>query len=111
MYAQEPMRFLPGYRGILETDTYQGFDHFQEFPGHLEKLQEIVRIGDEYFNNIEATVEALSTGPAMYMGQRFIISRMMHDAIVLGEDPETAYDTHQPDLEQRLQEGKERFGG
>jgi hypothetical protein len=27
------------------------------------------------------------------------------------EDPGTAYDAHRPELEERLQEGKERFGG
>jgi multiple sugar transport system substrate-binding protein len=109
MYAQEPMRFLPTYAEILGTDTYADFDHFQEFPGHLEKLKKIEDIGNEYYNNVESTMTALSTGPATYMGRVFLLSRMIHDAVVVGDDPAAVVDEHKSAMEERLQEGKERF--
>ena len=110
MYGQEPMRFLPSYSKILETDTFADFEIFQEFPGHLEKLQKIENIGNEFFGNNKANQRALHTGAGYYLRGVFFYGNMLNDVVVVGKDPETAYDETRAQMEERLEEGKSRFG-
>jgi multiple sugar transport system substrate-binding protein len=109
LYAQEPMRFLPGYGDVLGTDTFSGLDYFSNFPSHIEKLRKIERIGEEYFNNVEANNEVMSSGPVMYAGQGLLLATLMNDVIVVGDDPGAAVDKYKSDLQERLEEGKRRF--
>jgi multiple sugar transport system substrate-binding protein len=109
LYSAEPMRFLPGYGEILQTDTYANFEHFQEFPSHIEKLRTVEQIGQEYFNNVESVNSVMSHGPVMYAGQALLLATMMNEVIVVGRDPGGAVDQYKADVQERLEEGKRRF--
>jgi multiple sugar transport system substrate-binding protein len=110
MYAQEPMRFLPTYGNVLESETFADLGYFREFPGHLELLREIKGIGDEYFSNDKSAQRAIRQGPASYLRGGFFLASLVHDVVVNDRDPSAAYDDHRPQMEERLQEGKDRFG-
>jgi len=109
LYAQEPMRFLPGYKEILQTDTFTGLDYFNKFPSHVEKLQRIEQIGEKYFNNVEEINSVMSSGPVMYAGQALLLATLMNDVLVVGMDPGEAVDKYKSDVSDRLEEGKQRF--
>jgi multiple sugar transport system substrate-binding protein len=110
MYAQEPMRFLPTYEKILDTDTFSNLGYFEQFPGHLELLEEIKAIGDEYFSNNKSAQRAIRQGPASYLRGGFFLANMVHDVVVVDMDPGAAYDKWRTNMEDRLEEGKRRFG-
>jgi multiple sugar transport system substrate-binding protein len=110
MYVQEPMRFLPTYSEILDTDTFSNLGYFQEYPSHLELLNEIQQIGDEYFSNNKSAQRAIRQGPASYLRGGYFLANMVNEVVVVGNDPGSTYDKYRGRMEDRLQEGKDRFG-
>ncbi|WP_247730352.1 ABC transporter substrate-binding protein [Halovivax limisalsi] len=109
VYEPAPMRFLPTHEGVLESDAYQSISHFQEFPSHLEKLQQVQEISDEYVHNDWDGVTPIRTVEGIYLRQGYQLGEMLHEVLVAGMDPEEAYETYRSEMESRLSDAKERF--
>jgi len=110
LFSHSPMRHMPNYANILESDTFRNIDYFETFPSHLEALD---WIQNEYLPNAysqvpEAAVE-LSSGVGMYYERFLIGGEMMHQVLGTGTDPEVAYEQAYEQAERRLQEGKDIF--
>lgn len=109
LYEAEPTRFLPNYADVLSSDTFQSFDHWQQWPSHLEGLEKCQNeiVADYYGNVPEANFN--SSAVALYV-TRFFFPAEMVNMVVTGSSPKEAYDYGRDKLEQRFQEGKEKFG-
>lgn len=109
MYETEPMRFLPVYGDIIDSDAYTNLDYFQQYPEHLEENRKIQNeISANYLgNNPEKVPE---TGPTLYAGRFYYIAEMMNQVLAANIAPEEAYDEARQKAKQRLKEGKEKLG-
>jgi len=111
MFETEPTRFLPYYADIVDSDAYQSYDHWDEFPSHLEGLRWIQQeMVPEYYGNVEdALAISYQVPEARYYYRFFLIGEMVNQVVVGDRDPEAAYEEAKGKAEQRLQEGKERL--
>mgnify|MGYP000150348121 FL=1 len=98
----EPMRFLPAYENVIETDAYQSAEIFQAEDGiFLEKNRHCIE-------NIapELGGDRPSTPASLYAGRFPIDSEMVNAYIVLDEDLDTVYQNARQKLKTRLEEGQ-----
>lgn len=111
MYETEPTRFFPIYGDIVKSDAFQSYDHWQEYPSHLEGLE---RISDDivpnYYDNVEESLIVSTRVPERnYYYRFFFIGEMVNQVVVAGMDPEKAYEEAKEKAQKRLQEGKDRL--
>jgi len=110
MYQQEPTRFLPIYADILESDTFQGFEFWQQDQNQqlLDELVEIqnVQFGEHYGQVPESNVN----DPVFLYVQRQWFHGEMVNRVVTGSDSvQEAYEWGRDRLMTRLEEGRNRF--
>ncbi len=109
LYEAEPTRFLPNYADVLESDTYQSFDYWEDYPSHLEGLEYCQNtIVADYYGNVPES--NFNTSPVALYVTRFFFPAEMINMVVTGSSPQEAYEYGLGRLEQRFQEGQERFG-
>lgn len=109
LFEQEPMRLLPAYDDVVESDAYQEMDYFQEWPGHLEINQQITdEIIPQYGQNVD---ESPTTGAQQYALSGYHYAEMMNRIIVDDADIEEALADAKADAEERLEAGKDLTGG
>ena len=85
----EPMRFLPPYEDIIETDAYQSAEIFQiEDGAFLEKNQYVM---DEIVPELD-NPEIPSSPETLHVGTFDIDAELTNRVLVDGQDPEDAYE-------------------
>lgn len=100
----EPMRFLPPYEEIMETDAYQSADVFQLEDGEfLRKNQHVM---DEIVPELD--VEIPSTPASNHVSAFNIPEEMTNRVVVEGEDPEDAYEWAYEQYERRIEETRQQ---
>ncbi|MFW5958750.1 MAG: ABC transporter substrate-binding protein [Natronomonas sp.] len=106
----EPLRFIPPFQGVAETDAYQNADIFQVNDGiFLEKNQRALNeIAPTLDSEEYSGKETPSTPETLYAGTFPIDSEMVNQVIVEGRDIQTAYEEASERLEERLEEAVER---
>ena len=108
LYNAEPTRFLPNYSDVLSSDTYQGYEHWSNYPSHLEGLKKCQNtIVADYYGNVPES--NFNTSPVALYITRFFFPAEMINMVVTGSTPKEAYDYGRSQLEQRFQEAQERF--
>lgn len=111
MYRTDPTRFIPNYSSVVETDTYQNFEHFQDYPRHLEATKKIQNeIVGEYYGNVPESNFLQKSPVALYVRRFYFKAEMVNLVVTDTATPEEAYEFALEELEKRVQEGKERFG-
>ncbi|MFC6941497.1 ABC transporter substrate-binding protein [Salinirubellus sp. GCM10025818] len=109
LYEAEPTRFLPNYEDVIGSDTYQNFDYWEDYPSHLEGLEYCQNtIVEDYYGNVPES--NFTTSPVALYVERFFFPAEMINMVVTGSSPQEAYEYGLGKLEQRFQEGMERFG-
>jgi multiple sugar transport system substrate-binding protein len=109
LYNAEPTRFLPNYSDVLSSDTYQNYDYWSDYPSHLEQLEKCQNtIVADYYGNVPES--NFNTSPVALYVNRFFFPAEMINMVVTGSSVQEAYDYGYSQLEQRFQEGMERFG-
>jgi multiple sugar transport system substrate-binding protein len=109
LYEAEPTRFLPNYADVLASDAYQGFDYWEEYPSHLEGLEFCQNtVVADYYGNVEEA--NFNTSPVALYVTRFFFPAEMINMVATGSSPQEAYEYGLGKLEQRFEEGMERFG-
>jgi multiple sugar transport system substrate-binding protein len=98
----EPMRFLPPYEDVIESDTYQNAQIFQDQPSLLEKNQRMIEdiaphLGGDRPSNLAT----------LYAGRFSISSEMVSAVVVEGVDPAEARQEAVDKYQTRLEEGRE----
>lgn len=101
----EPMRFLPIYASVTESDTYTGFDFFQAEDGYFLDLNR--KIIEENVPNL-ANSERPQTPATLYASSYLWDAEMMNAVLAQGRSASDAYDSGIKKAEQRLSEGKEK---
>lgn len=102
-YSPDPMRYLPAYSDIVETDTYQAIDLFREYP-HLLDLNRKAR--DE-IAPLEPSSKQVVMTPATFYAESFnITGQLMHQVIVEDRSIDPAIQDAREQLTQRLDEGQ-----
>ncbi|THE64424.1 extracellular solute-binding protein [Salinadaptatus halalkaliphilus] len=100
----EPMRFIPPYEEIIETDAYQNAEIFQVADGaFLEKNQFIM---DEIVPELDSP-ELPSTPETLQVGTFDIPGELTNRVIVDEQDPEDAYEWAVNEYEQRYQDAQD----
>ncbi len=111
MYSLEPTRFLPDYEDVLQSDPYQSFQHWQDFPKHLDQLEYVQNtITGDYYGNVPES-DLGSSAVAVYVTRQWFYGEMINQVVTGSRTPQEAYDWGYSQLEQRVQEGRNRFGG
>ncbi|MWG36342.1 extracellular solute-binding protein [Halomarina oriensis] len=100
----EPMRFLPPYQDILETDAYQSAEIFQAEDGYFLDLNR--RCFEEIAPNLQSD-ERPSTVATTYESRFQYDSEMVNAVLVQGNSPQQAYEDGLGRLETIFQEGQE----
>ncbi|QLG50167.1 ABC transporter substrate-binding protein [Natrinema halophilum] len=97
----EPMRFMPPYRGILETDEYQSHEYFQMEDGaFLEKQRYCM---DEIAPKLTSE-EAVTTPETLHINSMDITSEAVNRLVVSGNDPQDVYDWTISEYESALED-------
>ena len=111
MYETEPTRFVPIYQDVISSDTYQNYDHWQQYPSHLEGLQYVQdTIVKEYYNNVkEAQLLGYKVPEARYVARFFFLGEMVNQVIAADRDPVKAYEDAKQQAKKRLKEGKDKL--
>ena len=100
-----PMRFLPIYASVTESETYTGADFFQAEDGYFLDLNQKV---------IEDNVPQLAsskrpqTPATLYAGGFLWGAKMMNAVLAQDRTPEDAFQEGVENAKQRLAEGKEK---
>jgi multiple sugar transport system substrate-binding protein len=100
----EPMRFLPPYEDIIETDAYQSAEIFQAEDGHFLELNR--RCFEEIAPNLSSD-ERPSTVATNYESRFQYDSEMVNAVLVQGRSVEDAYQQGLSRLEEIFQEGQD----
>lgn len=101
----EPMRFLPTYASVTESDTYTGFDFFQAEDGYFLDLNR--KIIEENVPNL-ANPDRPQTPATLYASSYLWDAEMMNAVLAQGRSASDAYQAGFENAEQRLSEGKEK---
>lgn len=110
MYETEPTRFLPIYSDVIETDAFQSFDHFEQYPGHLEKLKRVQNeIVEGYYDNVEGSSVLANHPVGVYYYRFFFQAEMVNQVVTDTKSPQQAYEEGLETAKQRVQEGRERM--
>jgi multiple sugar transport system substrate-binding protein len=104
-FLQEPMRFLPTYESVLESDTYTNAEFFQVEDGYFLDLNQ--KIIEEHVPQLAST-ERPQTPATLYADSYPYASDMMNAVLAQDRSPEEAYQQGLEEAENRLQEGKDR---
>lgn len=102
----EPMRFLPPYESIMESDAYQNADIFQGELGQamLEKNQHVMEnITPEMYGEGDIA----SSPETSHAGSFDITSQLTNRVVVDGQDPQAAYDWAYSQYERRYEQAKQ----
>jgi len=93
MYETEPTRFLPAYGDVVNSDTFESYDLWSEYPGILEKLQRVNNeIVPDYYGNVEGS-GVLSNSPIGVYYYRFFFQAEMVNQVITGTStPQEAYE-------------------
>ncbi|WP_254538567.1 ABC transporter substrate-binding protein [Halomarina litorea] len=104
MYETEPTRFLPIYSDIIETDTFTGYDYWQQYPRQLKMLEKVQNeIVAEYYDNIEGASVLANSPIGVYYYRFFFQAEMVNQVVTDTLSPQKAY-------EQGLQRANEIVG-
>lgn len=110
LYETEPTRFLPVYSEVLESDAFTNYDHFQQYPSHLEQLKFVQNtIVEEYYDN-NPEQDLVTSEVLQYYLRFFFIGEMVNQVVVADTPPERAYEQAKQQAEQRLQEARQKLG-
>jgi len=109
LYEAEPTRFLPIYGDVLDSDAYRSYDYWEDYPSHLEGLEFCQNtIIADYYGNVEES--NFNASPVALYVTRFFFPAEMINMVATGSSPQEAYEYGLGKLEQRFQEGQDRFG-
>ncbi|WP_255152166.1 ABC transporter substrate-binding protein [Halorarius halobius] len=102
----EPMRYLPGFHGVLESDAYQNSSYFQENQHHLEINQ---KLANDILSQYDGPDEDLrpEIPVSEYARGGDTIPRMVNEYLVQGKDVETVYEDAKSEMEAKVEEGRE----
>lgn len=101
----EPMRFLPPYRGIMETDAYRNAEIFQAENGaFLEKNQRVI---DEIVPKLESP-DLPSSPETLHVGTFFIQDQLVNRVLIEDEDPNAAYEWAVNEYKKRYKQVKQK---
>lgn len=103
--APEPMRFLPVYASVIESDTYTGFDFFQTEDGYFLDLNR--KIIEENVPDL-ANSERPQTPATLYASSYLWDAEMMNAVLAQDRSATDAYQEGVERAEERLAEGKEK---
>jgi multiple sugar transport system substrate-binding protein len=101
----EPMRFLPPYEGVMDSDAYQSAKIFQVENGHFLKRnrfcmnQIIPKLG---------TSQLPSNAASTYTTRFPIDAQTVNQVIVQGRDIQSAYQEGRQKRRKRLKQGRQR---
>lgn len=104
-FLQEPMRFIPAYESVMESDTYTSAEFFQVEDGYFLELNR--KIVDEHIPEL-GSPERPQTPATLYANSHPWDSDMMNAVLVQDRSVSDAYEQGVSAAEQRLSEGKER---
>jgi multiple sugar transport system substrate-binding protein len=93
MYETEPTRFLPAYGDVVNSDTFENYDLWNEYPGILEKLQRVNNeIVPNYYGNVQGS-GVLSNSPiGVYYYRFFFQAEMVNQVVTETSTPREAYE-------------------
>ncbi|MFB6220610.1 MAG: ABC transporter substrate-binding protein [Halolamina sp.] len=102
-HAVEPMRFIPAYRGFMDTDAYQNIDIFQKYDGHLLDLNRKVvsDIAPEL-----SSPERPRTLERMYVTAGPMLANMVNQVVIQGRNKKDAYREARGRIEKRLKKAR-----
>lgn len=105
----EPMRFLPPYESIIESEAYRNHEFFQIADGYfLERNDWCVNELAPMLESEEYSgVETASTPETLYAGAFNITDEMTNQLIVEGRDPQTVYDDTVERFQDRIEEARD----
>jgi multiple sugar transport system substrate-binding protein len=101
----EPMRFLPPYEGVIDSDAYQSAEIFQVENGHFLELNRFCM--NEIIPKL-GTSELPSNAASTYTTRFPIDAQMVNQVIVQGRDVQSAYQEGRQKRQRRLKQGRER---
>ena len=110
LYSAFPARFLPAYGDVLQSDTFQGYDFWQEGQNQqlldqLEHVQDTI-VADHYGKVPESNIN----DPVFLFVQRQWFYGEMINRVVTGTSSiQETYEWGREQLESRLEEGRNRF--
>lgn len=102
----EPMRFLPGFEGIIELDAYRNAQIFQDAPHLLEVNDKMVNEILPSYKGPEEDRRPETAVTAYARATDNTIPRMVNEFIVQGKDADTVYETARAEIEQKVEEGR-----
>lgn len=108
LYTVEPLRLLPAYEGVLNTETYRTAPLFREWPGLHDRTRYIQQaiVGDHYRQTEEAALDDLV---ALDVGGQWFYGRLVHQVATGERTPAAAYEWGRDRLEGHLRTARERF--
>lgn len=98
----EPMRFLPPYEDVVDSETYQNAEIFQAEPSLLERNRRMI---NDFAPELGA--DRPSSVASLYAGRFDIDAEMVSEVIVEGVDPAQAHQNAAEKFQNRLEEGRE----
>lgn len=98
----EPMRFLPPYRDVIESDEYQSAEIFQAEDGHFLDLNK--HCVEELAPHLGG--DRPSTPASLYAGRFNIDAQMINAVVVQGQSIDQAYSEAREKYQNRLSEGQ-----
>jgi multiple sugar transport system substrate-binding protein len=102
MNLTEPMRFLPPYEDVVQSETYKNADIFQDAPSLLERNQRMI---DEFAPELGA--DRPSNVATLYAGRFSIDAELVSSVVVEGTDPAEAVQDAREKYQTRIEEGRE----
>jgi multiple sugar transport system substrate-binding protein len=102
----EPMRFLPGFEGVLELDAYREAEIFQENP-HLLEVND--KLANDVLSKYQGPEEDRRPATAVTEYARATdstVPRMVNEYIVQGKDADTVYENARDEIVQKVEEGR-----
>lgn len=112
LYEAEPTRFLPAYEKIIDSEAYQSYDYWQQWPKHLEMMKYCQdTIIPEYYSNVEHADVETHVPEALYYYRFFFIGSMVNQVVVAGKNPEKAWQEAKEQAKERLREARQKFSG
>lgn len=108
LYTVEPLRLLPAYEGVLDTETYREAPLFQEWPDLYDRARHIQEtiVGDHYRQAAEAALDDLV---ALHVGRQWFYGRLVNQVATGERTPAAAYEWGRDRLERHLEAARERF--
>lgn len=102
-HAMEPMRFIPVYKGFMETDAYQSIEVFQKYDGHLLDLNR--KIVSDIAPELSSPKRP-RTLERMYVTAGPMLANMVNQVVVQGRNKSDAYRECRDRIAERLEQAR-----